>query len=109
MPIRGRLTLSSLQAKLLPVNLASEWLALTVLSHPIAALNAIDGYSILLTPNAYTTGMETSISVSKESAQPEQSSDPTTEDSGNVDDQGKGGRGLQNFACFQYSDTLVTY
>lgn len=107
MPLNWRLTHSSLQTKLLPVDLASGWLALTVLSHPIAALNAIDGYSILLTPDADKTGMDTSISVSEESAEAEQSGHATIEDNGNGDVQGK--RGLQNFACFQHSDTLVTY
>jgi hypothetical protein len=107
MPLKCRLTHSSFQTKLLPVDLASGWLALSVLSHPIAALNAIDGYSILLTPDADKTGMATSISVSQESAGPEQSGHPTIEGNGNGDVQGK--RGLQNFVCFQYSDTLVTY
>jgi hypothetical protein len=115
MPVRkGRLTHSSLQTKSLPVDLLpSQWLALTVLAHPTAPLNTIDGYSILLTPDACETGMDMSISASAEaSAQPAQSGAPTNniQDKGNNGDaRGKGRRGLHNFACFQYSDTLVSY
>lgn len=83
------------------------WLALTVLSHPIAALNAIDGYSILLTPDADNTEMDKSISVSQESAEREQSSYTAIED--DVKGGAQGRKGLQNFAFFQYSDTLVIY
>lgn len=83
------------------------WLALTVHAHPITALNTTDGYSILLTPAADNTGMGTSISVSEESAEQEQSINPDVETS--VKGAEGGRRGLQDFACFQYSDTLVAY
>jgi hypothetical protein len=97
---------SRFQTKILPAHLPSNWLALTVLSHPIAALDAKDGYSILLTPDTNDTGMDTSISVSEESAEPEQSNPTVIEDNGSG---AQGRSGLQNFACFQFSDTLVTY
>lgn len=83
------------------------WLTLTVLAHPIAAIDATDGYSILLTPGAENTELDMSISVSEESTSEEQSLYLIHKD--NVKGVAKGGRGLQNFAYFQYSDALVAY
>jgi hypothetical protein len=83
------------------------WLTLTVLAHPIAALNAKDGYSILLTPEVDNTENDESIS---ESGGPAEQEQPTH---ASIDDNVKAARprrkGLQNFACFQASDSLVAY
>jgi len=73
----------------------------------MTALNATDGYSILLTPPADNTEIDRSISVSGESADHAGSAHPAIED--NVKSTAQGRRGLQDFACFQYSDTLVAY
>ena len=83
------------------------WLALMAYAHPIAALNATDGYSILLTPEADNARIDTSILVSEKSAGREQSVDTAIED--NVEGAARGRRGLHKFAFFQYSDTLVNY
>ncbi|KAF7505739.1 hypothetical protein GJ744_000505 [Endocarpon pusillum] len=96
--------------KILPVDFSSRWLALTVQAYPIAALNAIDGYSIVLTADTDNIKAETSISISGESgesAEREPSTHATIE--GNVKGASPGRRGLANFACFQYFDTLVAY
>lgn len=86
---------------------SSTWLALTVQAYPIAALNAIDGYSIVLTAEADNIEAETSISISGESAEREPSTHATSE--ANVKGASQGRRGLADFACFQYFDTQVAY
>ena len=95
-----------LQTKLLRVDPSSVWFALTVGAHPIAALETKDGCSILLTPTADNTGMSTSIPVSEESAEHGQSLRLAINDNVKGVEQR---RGLKDFACFQYSDTLVAY
>ncbi len=105
---KRRLTRFSLRTKALPVDCSSSWLALTIQAHPFAASNVLDGYSIVLTPEDDRTEMETTVSVSGESAEREQPTHTTIE--GNVKGAGQETRrGLQCFTCFQYSDALVAY
>lgn len=82
------------------------WLSLTVVAHPTIAVNSTDGYSIILTPEADNTAIDTPMLASEESAEQGESARTAIED--NVQGN-QGRRGLQNFACFQYSDSLVAY
>lgn len=82
------------------------WLALTTQAHPTTALDTVDGYSILLTPeiDKMRTGIATS--ESEESSEQEQ---PDRIGIGmKVKDTGQR-KGLQNVACFRYSDSVVGY
>jgi hypothetical protein len=89
------------------VDSSKIWLALTVLAHPIAALNATDGYSILLAPEVDNTESDESISVSEGPAEQEQSIHANTDN--NMKAAQPRRKGLHDFACFQYSDSLVPY
>lgn len=73
----------------------------------MAALNATDGYSILLTPDTGgSTQMAASVPASEETGDGEQAGAVGVERGGKGGDQVTG---FRNFASFQFQDTLIPH